>query len=248
MKPVFEPYQTRSARDPRPAHRGTPLGSTRVMGCSPGGSRLERASRRWNCLARVGHGRPAGGHDPPGGRPRSPGDSSSATPIFWVGRAHRFLLWVWISFRVSASAPVRPPTREWTALVRPSPPAGRAPPPSSASPLRHLIPPSWSPYGGALVFRTWPQYSARPPESGWIPYRAVPVRGVLMTLHALAAGFCGAPPRPGPSPARKDPALTSLILVGLLLLLLALNVPVGQPPSASRRAHSSCCTPTSLSP
>jgi TRAP-type C4-dicarboxylate transport system permease small subunit len=49
-------------------------------------------------------------------------------------------------------------------------------------------------YGGSLVLRTWPQYSSSLGIRMGIPYLAVPVSGVLMTLHALAAGFRSTPP------------------------------------------------------
>jgi TRAP-type C4-dicarboxylate transport system permease small subunit len=40
-----------------------------------------------------------------------------------------------------------------------------------------------------------------------IPYLAVPVAGVLMTLHALAAGFCGAPPEARPESSKEGPGI-----------------------------------------
>ena len=46
-------------------------------------------------------------------------------------------------------------------------------------------------YGGGLVWRTWPQHSTSLGIRMSIPYLAVPVAGLLMTLHALAAGLRG---------------------------------------------------------
>ena len=113
--------------------------------------------------------------------------------IFWSDELTRFLL-VWISFLGISIGARRAAHPGVDSLVRALPARWAR----AASVLGITLSVTFFSimvaYGGALVFRTWPQYSASLGIRMGIPYLAVPVAGVLMTLHALAAGFCGAPP------------------------------------------------------
>lgn len=117
--------------------------------------------------------------------------------IFWSDELARFLL-VWIAFLGISIGARRAAHPGVDSLVRALPtPWARA-----ASFLTLVLSITFFAvmvgYGGALVLRTWPQYSTSLGIRMGIPYLAVPVAGVLMTLHALAAGFCGAPPEARP--------------------------------------------------
>ena len=112
--------------------------------------------------------------------------------IFWSDELARFLL-VWISFLGISIGARRASHPGVDSLVR-ALPARWA---SAASVLAITLSVAFfsimAAYGGALVLRTWPQYSTSLGIRMGIPYLAVPVSGVLMILHALAAGFRGTP-------------------------------------------------------
>ena len=166
---------------------------------SPGGSRLDALSRAGNWLAEwvmavllaamtllVGV--------------QIAGRFVFAYSIFWSDELTRFLL-VWISFLGISIGARRAAHPGVDSLVRALPAHWVR----AASFLTLVLSVTFfsimAGYGGALVLRTWPQYSTSLGIRMGIPYLAVPVAGVLMTLHALAAGFCGAPPE-----ARKEGA------------------------------------------
>jgi TRAP-type C4-dicarboxylate transport system permease small subunit len=118
--------------------------------------------------------------------------------IFWSDELARVLL-IWISFLGISIGTRRAAHPGIDSFVRALP----APWARAASVLTLILSVTFfsimTAYGGALVLRTWPQYSTSLGIRMGIPYLAVPVAGVLMTLHALAAGSRGAAPE-----ARKE--------------------------------------------
>jgi TRAP-type C4-dicarboxylate transport system permease small subunit len=111
--------------------------------------------------------------------------------IFWSDELARFLL-VWISFLGISIGARRGGHPGIDALVRALPVRWAR----AASVLTITLSITFFSimvaYGGALVLRTWPQYSTSLGIRMGIAYLAVPVAGVLMALHALAAGSHGA--------------------------------------------------------
>ena len=110
--------------------------------------------------------------------------------IFWSDELARFLL-IWISFLGISIGARRAAHPGVDSLVRALPARWAR----AASTLAVLLSLAFFAvmvaHGGALVLRTWPQYSTSLGIRMGIPYLAVPVAGLLMTLHALAAGLRG---------------------------------------------------------
>ncbi|HTU02945.1 MAG TPA: TRAP transporter small permease [Candidatus Sulfotelmatobacter sp.] len=117
--------------------------------------------------------------------------------IFWSDELARFLL-VWIAF-LGMSAGVRRARHPGIdTVVRGLPPAWARGAAALSLLLSLLFFAVMLWYGAALVARTWPQRSTSLGVRMGIPYLAVPLAGLLMGLHVLAAGV--APQRPGAAP------------------------------------------------
>jgi C4-dicarboxylate transporter DctQ subunit len=164
---------------------------THVIGQAfPGGSRLGALSRRANRLAEwVLSGLLAAMTLLVG--VQISGRFVFGYSIFWSDELARFLL-VWISFLGISIGIRRAAHPRVDTLVRALPARWAR----AVSVLSIILSVTFfsimAVYGGALVLRTWSQYSTSLGIRMGIPYLAVPVAGVLMTLHALAAGSGGA--------------------------------------------------------
>jgi len=110
--------------------------------------------------------------------------------IFWSDELARFLL-IWISFLGISIGARRAAHPGVDSLVRALPVRWAR----AASRLVVLLSLVFFAimvaYGGALVWRTWPQHSTSLGIRMSFPYLAVPIAGLLMTLHTLAAGLRG---------------------------------------------------------
>jgi TRAP-type C4-dicarboxylate transport system permease small subunit len=113
--------------------------------------------------------------------------------IFWSDELARFLL-VWISFLGMSVGARRAAHPGIDSLVRALPARWARVVSLWAILLSLTFFSLLAAYGGVLALRTWPQHSTSLGIRMGIPYLAVPVAGLLMILHALAAGVCGTPP------------------------------------------------------
>lgn len=113
--------------------------------------------------------------------------------IFWSDELTRFLL-VWVSFLGISVGVRRAAHPAIDSLVRALPTRWASAVSAVAVALSVTFFCIMVAYGGSLVLHTWPQYSSSLGIRMGIPYLAVPVSGVLMTLHAFAAGFRSTPP------------------------------------------------------
>jgi len=112
--------------------------------------------------------------------------------IFWSDELARFLL-VWIAFLGMSVGLRRGAHPGVDGLVQALPAAaGRAARRAAllCSLLFFLV---MMGYGGSLALSTWGQRSPSLGLRMGVPYLAVPVAGLLMLLHALAAGIGGGP-------------------------------------------------------
>lgn len=113
-----------------------------------------------------------------------------AYSIFWSDELTRFLL-IWISFLGMSVGVRRGAHPGIDTLVRRLPPWAARGCIAAACLLTLLFFAVMVVYGGALVLRTWPQRSVSLGLRMSIPHLAIPVSGLLMSLHGLAAWLTG---------------------------------------------------------
>ena len=110
--------------------------------------------------------------------------------IFWSDELTRFLL-IWVSFLGMSVGVRRGAHPGIDSLVRALPPHSARLAFGLALLLSMLFFAMMALYGASLVIRTWPQRSVSLGVRMSLPYLAVPVSGLLMFLHAAAAGHGG---------------------------------------------------------